>query len=721
MDYSFNAFESVITYAIDNIEGSDDVRIILNEIELNEETFYKEIYVNRQSEESIFKHLDSSFTPLLVYGFPGTGKTSIISKAINDLKKSRKCELFKFDFKGEDNIVNYNRNIKEFHNTKLRTKIEKYLTKANIDDMQIVKYFFEERNTNYEMSIEFEDYRRKLFNEYRSTKSTLTFYEWFSHLCENKIIDKEEFNKLRKYLRNRDYLNFISKNDISNPIKCIIFYDNLDNIISNKIRSDFHEYIREYSGIIGRFANIIITSRVKSIANTNLTDYGALYWHKEQIDYQEFIDKKLFSERENQLFEKKGYCDLHDQRLIRMDLESSAKEIFTKKIIEKRTNFLEKVIKEKELSYKIDNEKINSIKEIYNIILHNDHIHVALLELANHDRHWMFRFLFVFVMYLFNDLKLKLEEIGDNFEERSYIIESYFYQWALYNDQINCSVYNIVKDTENWYKHRTGFGCSLTYLLFAVIYNLTNQARSQFTYTSKTTLNEVIEKLLELGFSENHILSRIFDLYKKEDRYIGHIEISLDVSIEQYSDLKKEYQIWLTPKAVYLCEYLSLKFFFMTTLYKNMRIKDFSDKTFDYNDKTPVTLGTIGTNLFYLCKIANMHLEALQFIKRRLKNKKNWFTYYRCWFCIRSESDYSDYLSDLHLTNILRSHILFLRHQSSINTHDFITDSIIQQYKLLENEYLKAVKSFVDEKDCIKYKNYDFQSLIDYNLFKFKK
>ena len=695
-NYIYNIFEAIATYAVDTQGGDGNLDpALFCEIGLDENVFYQQIYVHRPIADEIYESLQG-FQPVLLYGFPGTGKTTITRKLLHDIESSEKrTQIIKFDFKGLDNIADYGENfdIRRWHRERLRSKLDNILNRLGISDYEILFFFFEERNSSYQMDYEFEQFRRLLYNEYRSSLVETSFYEWFkSNFETKKEMVVEIANKLIKEVRNRDYLFYLVQQDDLQPRRCIIFYDNLDSITFNEVRKDFYKYIREYSGVINRFAHIIITSRTSSIADQSMADYGAYDWRKIQVDYREFVDEKLYEKRIKELIASKGYCNPEDKLEIKRKLEYFAKENFAKKIIEKRTQFLENTFQREVIKAKVNENDLENIKEIYNLIIYSKYIHQPLLDLSNHDRHWMFRHLVNFIRYILIDLELRPMDLGETFDERSFILESFFYHWTIENEKLNCKSYDIVRDTEEWIESLEGLGCSFAHIMVAVIYNLTSRERGEHTYTSHTTVREVIEKLSDLGYSEEDVRSKIFELLKKDDNYLGLIETTRYFNVSQFSDMLDTDGIWLTPRTAYICEYLSLKFLYMIALYRSNKIKDYKNRTFDYQDMLPVSLDNIAANLDFLCRIAAVHYLALCSIKNKLSDREDWYNFYRRFFCIKVyEGNPKDRFGDLQLNNILRSHVKFLERQGTIDTYEYITPQIVSQYRKLSSAFKEAI------------------------------
>ena len=161
------------------------------------------------------------------------------------------------------------------------------------------------------------------------------------------------------------------------------------------------------------------------------------------------------------------------------------------------------------------------------------------------------------------------------------------------------------------------------------------------------------------------------------------------------------------------------KFLFMIALLRHNKVYNSNKKVFEYSDRNAITLDTIGTNLLHLCKIAYMHCMGLITIREYLQPmyEQGWYDYYRNRFCIKAHVwDDERGLGDLQLNNILRSHKLFLRRQSTYDGYDFINDHIREQYMILETNYKKIVQSIINNKEIVLNNDY-FIKLINFKAF----
>lgn len=730
---SYYLYDAVFSYAIDkigeNIEEDTIEQTLLVKIGLDENKFFDKLFVPRKNEADILSSLQNTYIPMIIYGFSGSGKTSIINKVIRDYCKSYPDTfVIKFDFKGKDNISDLTKSISiaKWHSDTLRVKLSKALEIFRKSDYEIIKIFFTDDNRNYEMHPVFESIRRCLYNEYSVISTEKSFYEWIKFIIDNHIEKYEEkIQKMINYLRNEDYLFYIATALYDKPIKCIILYDNLDSIISNTQRSEFNKFIRGYSGKISKYVNVIITSRISSITKQDITDYGTYCWNKIQIDYKEFLDNSLLETKIKEFEEMEGrQVDFIEKEAIEKKLEYYQKEKFSKEIFKKRKEFIENSYRSGFLKDELSTDINDFYNDIINIVIGNEHIHTALLELANHDRHWMFRFLINFINDIHVNYMENVHDKGFNNKEIDFIIESYFYHWALSNDKIEAGAYDLVRHTEKWYTTKDTIGCSFTHLLLSLIYNHTNSKRASNSYTDYTTVGDLIEIIKIFGFKPNYIKKRIFYLYSKKKRLLYLIELDPDFSIKSFDDIKYTTNIWLTPRAIYIIEYLSLKFLFWIALYRHNNIENFNGQKFHYHDRIPVTINSIATDLEYLRKIAEMHYSAFIIMRKNITDyfrkkgfNENWFDFYHKLFCIKIDYKHEKKVEDLKLCYILQNHILFLRHQKTLPGFDFITEDIIKQFDKLKFEFQESVIKLIKplSEDFPKY--LDFKQNIDFSVF----
>ena len=166
--------------------------------------------------------------------------------------------------------------------------------------------------------------------------------------------------------------------------------------------------------------------------------------------------------------------------------------------------------------------ELAAVKRIYELVLQNVHIHGALLELANHSRHSMFDMLVRFVQ----DVAHNEIICGDaDTSMDSFVLESYFYHWIIVNRVYDVSVYDIVHDTQEWQDVGHRLGCSFAHLIITAIYNLTHKVRGVHTYTSRTYVRDVIDRLSRLGFSPHTVREKMLNMYQQGQDHLGILEL----------------------------------------------------------------------------------------------------------------------------------------------------------------------------------------------------
>lgn len=689
----FKVFESIFTYCVDVIYTGLAEDEYIGKLGIDVDLFFSELYLQRKEKEEIIKSgLLTTTRPLLVYGFPGTGKTTIVTKVFYDLQAlNHNILLIKFDFKGEDQI-NVPVVFETWFKNKLRSKLNVILEKNEISLFDIVFFLFSKENSLYELPVEIGNLKQKIYNFYKANpreSGELDFNKWLEININTDFV-YQKIDKITDRLRNRDILFFLYKK-LGHRI--ILFCDNMDSIIKHEIRKSFYEHIRSYSGAISKFANIVVTARYSTISNQSYTDYGAHYWEKISLDYREFIDQKNLKKHVDLIIKEKGYCNPIEFEQIKDKLERDVKEKFSKKFIEKRKVFFKKVLNNRDNL--IVTEENEHIEELLDLIISNNHIHVALLELANHDRRWKLRFLVDFIKYIHYDLNIIIDHLGLNETERGFILESYFYHWVITNKRIELNGYDTINEIFN---SEGELKCSLSHLIISLIYNYTKKERGVNTYGYSITIGKVIEEIEKIGYTRDLILRKIYGLYKKDDNVIGLIELSRYFDINSPNEIKDNDNIWLTPRAIYLCEYLNCKFVFMLAEYRFNNLYDKNGIEFNYDDANPVTTETIYLNLSFINQIATNHLHSLDIIKRKL-GTKNWLEYFLDWFCLNQRYDDDNYSKRLQIEYILISHIKFLERLRYYSRYNFITVSMIEEYKRLLRLYRTNVNHIVENNE----------------------
>src|SRR3989339_137524 len=629
----YQDFINITQFSLDQLDNTTELQNYFKKIKLDKSAFFQDLYVTRrlpedELENSILKYQK----PIIVYGFPGVGKTSLVLKVLYYLDKEKKKNIicFYFDF-GNRQVLTKSKieetkfNINKWLDIELRRQIKSYILNLNISNGDIVKYLFQKINKDFIFNPIFQDNLSELHSEYKDEEMDNDFESWFFEGIDNKVESiMKKYRNLQSSLTITDYLYYLSTFQNNNIV--ILFYDNTDSIHEIELRQNFYKYINLQCGLYGNYSKIIVTSRIYNIFPSDVPDQGSHNYQRIRVDYREFIDIIKFDEEKRKVINMKIYAE---------------------DILRKRIKFIDNINKK-------DNEK-NTVDILYSEILKNKHIYVALFSLANYNRRNMFKYLGYFIKYLINDFEVK------------------------------------------------NFGCSFVHLLLVLIYKLSGSERYSYSYKYKTKIKNIIKKLKEIGYNsegdEDFVKNKIFDIIKCQEDYLGFVETSKFLKLKDPNDLDDNVEIWLTPRACYILEFLSLKFLFLLALCRKNEIKTSEGKIFNYDDRNALSQHNIKFIIEFLVKMAIMHIEAMIKIKDALYplKKENWYNYYKRWFCINTlNNNQVDGDGDLLLLNIITSHIKFLNHQKKYKDYnEIINEALVNKFKKLKIIYKNIIKDLI--------------------------
>src|SRR3989339_792403 len=704
----YQDFINITQFSLDQLDNTTELQNYFKKIKLDKSAFFQDLYVTRrlpedELENSILKYQK----PIIVYGFPGVGKTSLVLKVLYYLDKEKKKNIicFYFDF-GNRQVLTKSKieetkfNINKWLDIELRRQIKSYILNLNISNGDIVKYLFQKINKDFIFNPIFQDNLSELHSEYKDEEMDNDFESWFFEGIDNKVESiMKKYRNLQSSLTITDYLYYLSTFQNNNIV--ILFYDNTDSIHEIELRQNFYKYMNLQCGLYGNYSKIIVTSRIYNIFPSDVPDQGSHNYQRIRVDYREFIDIIKFDEEKRKVIKIKNLCNEIDEFQIKLRIEQENMKIYAEDILRKRIKFIDNINKK-------DNEK-NTVDILYSEILKNKHIYVALFSLANYNRRNMFKYLGYFIKYLINDLEVKnLDSYGYTEEEISFNIESLFYHWVFECEEIHSNVYDYVLDTKKWYSDKNNseennFGCSFVHLLLVLIYKLSGSERYSYSYKYKTKIKNIIKKLKEIGYNsegdEDFVKNKIFDIIKCQEDYLGFVETSKFLKLKDPNDLDDNVEIWLTPRACYILEFLSLKFLFLLALCRKNEIKTSEGKIFNYDDRNALSQHNIKFIIEFLVKMAIMHIEAMIKIKDALYplKKENWYNYYKRWFCINTlNNNQVDGDGDLLLLNIITSHIKFLNHQKKYKDYnEIINEALVNKFKKLKIIYKNIIKDLI--------------------------
>lgn len=707
------AFEAVTAYAIDDPTIDHDRSSLLAKIGLNKESFFDPssgLFVERGIINYIKEKLLYGSRILLIWGFPGTGKTTLIHRAISDVQHSRNVFFLHFDFRAKDSYLD-TKNCDEITSeiqSQLLARAKTYCTQIDISDYDLIRFFIGLKSEEYWMPIEYQTAHRELFNEYKiKNHDGQEFDDWLLAKARNPTAKIEmHLGTMIRSLTVRDYLYYIcnngkDENDSENTL-VIVLFDNIDSIHSNSKREELIKYIRTLHGRIGDCAKIVFASRNASLAKSSWPDYGAHVADDIQVDYSEFIDEDAVEFQVARQAERTGECGDFDRLDIRRNLEHNSRDSFSSELLSRRIEFVDQKCKESSINTDLDSDEYNEVKALYASIRRNgNRISYPLFELSNYDRRMMFLHLCNLVRFVHEKMKMRYEQLGSTDSERDFVLESIFY--SRLNDEesmFQFDALNIFGELQSCQDDSCPLGCSLTHLLLCVIYKLTNRRRGVHSYGENTTVKRVLDRLGEIGYDKEDVRRRIFEIYKTGNNYHGLIETARFIRVNTCDDIDDGDPIWLTPRAAYLCDFLSHKFLYLLSCLRKNRFA-INGEIFSYRDHNAITASTIYNSLRFLITVGDIHIRALQLIRERL-GRDDWYSYYRRWFCISQRTGSGAnhlglaYLGNLQLENILHSHERFLEKQARLEGFEWIKErQIAEVYQTVRSHFSNEVKKIV--------------------------
>jgi hypothetical protein len=224
-------------------------------------------------------------------------------------------------------------------------------------------------------------------------------------------------------------------------------------------------------------------------------------------------------------------------------------------------------------------------------------------------------------------------------------LSTLFYQWLAITDRdYQIPAYNPVKETENWiHNGKRRVGCFLSYLLITTIWNLTLEKEDEDDDRRRIFLNptihEVETRLIELGYSEDEIIKKLYRLHT--DVAPGSVvEFRSHKKILSADDLRrnKNDKVYLTYRGRCLVSRASNTFGFF---YQNIQQYQRDHGTADSGLELRRASEYAEQMLPYLCDIAQMHYDTFKVLRSRSDLEPEvWFTRYCEYFGLPQKEPY---------------------------------------------------------------------------------
>jgi len=698
----FQIFKSILTYSIDN--SNHESNKVLELFGLNSKVFFKNgLYCERElSERKIYNLINSSDGLIKVFGNPGTGKTTIVSKVLSDYNFN--SIIYKIDFK---KIIEIEK--EKFHEISelisyVERSIKDYLigqcNTKNITRSEIIDFFINTKNEKFKKHInqngKFNDALSEL-NDYYSRKNSsnkYSFNDW-----RQTWEPGDFYNKLWKEIYSTltsENLAYFLKNYNSTIENIIIFFDNIDSIFDDKIRDNFCNAVKKIQSKSSDAIITIVSLRSNNPSLKELKDNGTFKSEPIYLDYKEFLKRDFIREFEQRNPERK--LTGKEKYFLHKKHYSIQNEAFASRILKARVNFIKRKLEAVILNNILDIELVEKLEKLFFLLLKDNRIGPSSSDLSNYDRREGIELLVDFAQYLIENA---VNIDSDDFNQ--YKLESHFYFWIASNNIIfDDSLQDIYEDLHSWKKNDGDrLGCSKDHLLLSLIANETDPASSDldYEYSIKTTVQRIVNLFKFIQIKENEVKKIILRLYKKKDQKLGLIELSEFYGIESTSHIDDELEIWLTPRGINYNMFSSMKFsYLLSILCKHSKEHK---KYFWPND--PLNEAAFDLVISFLKELAVLHINGLVKIKSCLnytkpnRDSEYWFQFFDNHFC-NTTSIRRKRLYNLNLSNLIRSHQAFIK--KLLNSSTVIEESLLLKvhgkYDILKSRFETIVKSLID-------------------------
>ena len=670
-------FESVVTYSIDNSNHENNE--ILKSIDLNANTFYNsDLYKNRPFKEKKIK--DAILSPsgtVKIVGKAGTGKTTVTTKVLREF--SDEYLIQKFDIKRDKTIENpkfeQTNELGSYLDEVLLGYLNKVINNLNISRDCVLDYFLTAKDKAEEhisKNSGFTNIQGRLIQQYqRQVKGTeISILDWISSIDYGTKLDTL-INDLYETLAPENLAYFII-NCTGKYKSAIIFWDNVDSIIDDKIRTTFFNSIDKYQNEKSDCISIVISFRSNNPSLQELTDVGSFMDKTIDMDLiEDTVEPKLYflNEEEDDDDEKEfhevDFSGLTQKQIyyLKRKVYSKKNEEFSLDILRKRVKFLFNQVKLMQVSVDID--KLYQIKDLTFDFLRSKHLRTTTSAISNYDRRESLKILSGFINYLTENEYIKYVQSLENPNNQMIIYESYFYFWLANNTLVfSNNIKNVLTEYKNWigdpFSHN---GCLTDMQLMNVILNSTDPAPNNMKEARKLTVSDVVKDFKNIGITRKQVLEAIFRIYKDKNKHLGFIELSRYYGIEAPKNIKDDDEIWLTPRGTNYVLYTNFKYTYIYSLLKKNGV-------FAKNFR-PVSIESFKEVFAFLIGLGSMYAQGLSKIKSKLrlsfpnKDEKFWIEkYYSTRFCIttppKNKTSIKQKYPYLHFSNLINSHLKYM-------------------------------------------------------------
>lgn len=646
--------------------------------------FWVEIYFKRENiEKNIKAKLEISSKILSIEGITGCGKSTIIRKILKDLDTTFYILI---DFNEKPITIPISLNEKrelDYWLYKIGEELKLNICGKFFDENDDLKYHL------YDLALfsNEEFFRKRFFYERLEIRNIVHGLKDLPEITSKNIKnhsngnEKKEVDKIFGIVfRKADYkhLIFTIKNYFKSSKKFMVILDNVDNLPSKH-----QQYCYEFAILFNNLPEIKYLSqmlicirkenahRARSIPNCGAENVIPI--HMGDVGYEDF------------------YTNYLDQNMFYQIIEARQKYYTDRRTnnISRRTNFILKNIK-------------GAYNELILIDLANQSIKTALSYHLSYVRFLLKNFEDDYLNNIFSD--------ADPYVKSTFLYSCFLGWIAIQRDILDGKCLNIVRNIQNSIrKNYLGMNCDLGYLILSYLYNALEEGGKD------VYADNIIYELTSIGFDEEQIRKKIFDLYRFGEKGFGHIvNISSDFEIKNENDIISETLISINYRGICLLKYIIISFTFINRLLFN------TDEYFDkkliekYYDFDSFIIHTKNNIVFY-AKVAFLHSLELLCISLRMNNA-NWLRTYKEKFGVYNIKK-SKYL--LHLERIIISSkekflitIKIIFKQKNEKNYKLM----IRYIEILDKLYLLYKKqiSLIENKN---YKIYNFENIVKKMLY----
>ena len=326
--------QCILTYNLDN--NSVSIPSTLKDLGFTKQLFFDRLYIQREKKEQEIKesllHEQGIF---LLVGFPGTGKTTLVSKVLADLQSAENVLVIHIDFKSEhalsDKAIQGVEHMQEKINQMILKKCWFILEHLGFTDYDLLEYVLTKRSENELIgNTRFLQVKQKIKFQWQAVKDRVSLTDWLKDMVaqENAKIG-ELIEELHGHLSYENYLEFFKEGKPSYKFTTV-FFDNIDSVPDGFKRSLFFRCLRYEENKVVDFAKIVTTIRSENEGKfIRLEDRNSFVMNRININYDDFIEGTISDD-----------ADIGEERQKR----KLAEELFSQAIVKSRLDYIEEFI-----------------------------------------------------------------------------------------------------------------------------------------------------------------------------------------------------------------------------------------------------------------------------------------------------------------------------------------------------------------------------------------